>query len=144
MDAIDEDGDGSGDEDVGSDMNGDTTGGIAGVDDDADGAIDEGNPDDDDEDGSVDEDWYDPVVFYLAGSVLKKRTPVPWDTNGDSAVDGADFIESDIAQYVTRFRVERVVHGGTGDLIELTLELTSPGSGEMVSLQTRVRLGGAL
>ena len=144
LDAIDEDGDGSVDEDIGSDMNGDANDGIAGVDDDADGAIDEGNLGDDDEDGSVDEDWYDAVVFYLVSGVLKKRTPVPWDANGDSAVNGADFIESDIAEYVTRFRVERVDNGGTGELIDLTLELTHPVSGEMVSLQTRVRLGGAL
>ena len=92
----------------------------------------------------MDEDWYDAVVFYLVSGVLKKRTPVPWDANGYSAVNGADFIESDIAEYVTRFRVERVDNGATGELIDLTLELTHPGSGEMVSLQTRVRLGGAL
>ena len=29
-------------------------------------------------------------------------------------------------------------------LVDLTLELTSPDSGEMVSLNTRVRVGGAL
>ena len=78
-----------------------------------------------------------------------QRMPVPWDTDGisvpDGPVDGRDFIASAIAENVTRFRVERVpgTLGGV-QLVDLTLELTSPETGEMVSLQTRVRVGGAL
>ena len=45
---------------------------------------------------------------------------------------------------MTRFRVERVDNGTAGELIDLTLELTDPVSGEFVSLQTQIRVGGAL
>jgi len=142
----DDDNDGRVDEDPGSDINGDGCHGLCGVDDDSDGLIDEGSgSSNDDEDGQTDEDWYDPVVFYLAGDTLMQRTPVPWDESGGGIVSGLDFIASAIAENVTRFRVERVP--GTLDgiqLVDLTLELTSPDSGEMVSLNTRVRVGGAL
>jgi len=144
LNGIDDDGDGSVDEDPGSDANGDGCGGVCGVDDDGDGSIDEGSANDDDEDGQTNEDWYDPLVFYLENDVLKQRNPVPWDENGVDGITGQDFIISDIAQNVTRFRVERLDGDNTVELIELTLELTSPVSGETVSLQTRVRLGGAL
>jgi hypothetical protein len=41
--------------------------------------------------------------------------------------------------------VERVAGAADADqLVDLTLELTSPVSGETVSLHTRVRVGGAL
>ena len=141
---IDDDADGSVDEDSAADHNKDSEAGLAGVDDDGDGSIDEDHQHDDDEDGSQDEDWLDTVVFFLVGSELRERTPVPWDTNADSAVTGADFIESTIADNVTRFRVGRLDNDSTVELVELTLELTSPVSGESFSLQTRVRLGGAL
>ena len=52
-------------------------------------AVDEGAVADDDEDGSSDEDWYDPLVFYLAGSSLVQRTPVPWDVDSSGSVTGA-------------------------------------------------------
>ena len=141
---IDDDGDGSIDEDPPADMNADGCPGICGVDDDGDGLLDEGDSADDDEDGFVDEDWYDPLVFYLASGVLKMRQPVPWDQTGTSGITGRDYIISDIAENVTRFRVERLDNGGTFDIVEITLELTSPLTGESISLQTQVRLGGAL
>ncbi len=141
----DDDGDGSVDEDLSADVNGDGESGVVGVDDDLSGSVDEDNKNDDDEDGQVDEDWYDPLVFYLSNGVLKERTPVPWDANGDSLVTGADFITSDLAENVTRFRIERILQGSDiYQLVDLTLELTSPTSGETVSLHTRVRVGGAL
>jgi hypothetical protein len=59
-------------------------------------------------------------------------------------VDGRDFIEADIAENVSRFRVERLDNGSTVDIVEITLELTSPLTGETVSLQAQVRVGGAL
>ena len=115
------------------------------MDDDADGNLDEGAVADDDEDGSSDEDWYDPVVFYLFNGTLMQRTPVPWDENSSGAVTGADFILESIAENVTRLRVKRVPQGGDrSQIIDLTLELTSPATGEVVSLQTQVRVGGAL
>jgi hypothetical protein len=142
---MDNDGDGSIDEDVRPDMNADNKAGLSGVDDDGDGAIDEENQLDDDEDGLKDEDWYDSVVFYLSANRLMERMPVPWDTNGDSEVSGADFIESVIAENVTRFRVERMAVDASGpQLVDITLELTHPQNGEFISLHTMVRLGGAL
>ena len=143
-DGIDNDGDNNTDEDPAADMNGDGCPGVCGVDDDADGTIDEGNDDDDDEDGNVDEDWYDPLVFYLGSGVLKMRQPVPWDETGSGGIDGRDYIVADIATNVTRFRVERLDNGSGVEIIELTLELTSPSTGEIVSLQSQVRVGGAL
>ena len=88
-------------------------------------------------------------MFYLIGSSLVQRTPVPWNEDGISApdgpVDGRDFIVSPIADNVSRFRVERVAGVAAGsELIDITLELTSPVSGGSVSLQTQVRVGGAL
>ncbi len=145
---IDDDGDNNVDEDTASDQNGDGCPGVCGVDDDGDGSIDEGNDDDDDEDGNTFDDPYDPVVFYLNGNQLIERMPAPWDTDGisvpDGPVDGRDFIESVIAENVSRFRVERVDSAGPVELIDLTLELTSPLTGESVSLQMQIRVGGAL
>ena len=148
LDGVDNDGDGSVDEDPPSDNNGDGCPGICGVDDDADGNIDEGALDDDDEDGGSFDDPYDPVVFYLSGSQLIERIPVPWNEDGistpDGPVDGRDFVETPIAENVTRLRFERVESGAAPELVDITLELTNPVSGEFVSLQTRVRVGGAL
>lgn len=144
INGIDDDADGVIDEDPGADMNGDGAPGVAGIDDDFDGQIDEGNPDDDDEDGLVDEDWLDAVVFHLQGDSLIERHPVPWDESANGFVSGRDFVESVIAENVTRFRVERPVAAGPGEqLVDLTLELTGP-SGAVVSLNARVRIGGAL
>ncbi|NNJ95332.1 MAG: hypothetical protein HKP57_11345, partial [Halobacteria archaeon] len=119
--------------------------GICGVDDDADGNLDEGGAGDDDEDGQVDEDWYNAVVFYLNAGTLMQRTPVPWDASGGGLVSGLDYIVEPVADNVTRFRVERVAGvAGNNQLVDITLDLTSPASGERVSLQTQVRVGGAL
>ena len=145
INGVDDDGDNNIDEDPSNDMNADGCPGVCGVDDDADGSVDEGNINDDDEDGQQDEDWYNAVVFHFDNGTLKARTPVPWDESGTGGITGQDFITSDIADNVSRFRVERVpgVSGGSR-LVDLTLELTSPLSGETVSLHTRVRVGGAL
>ena len=142
---VDDDGDANVDEDPPDDNNGDGCPGVCGVDDDGDGNIDEGGVGDDDEDGQQGEDWYNAVVFHLNSSTLVQRTPVPWDETGVGGISGRDFITSDLADNVTRFRVERV-HGlaGAEQLVDITLELTSPETGEMVSLRTRVRVGGAL
>ncbi len=145
LNGLDDDGDGSIDEDLSSDMTRDFASGVIGVDDDDDGSIDEFNKNDDDEDGKSDEDGYESLVFYLQGQVLKKRTPVPWDEDSSGVIDGRDFIVSDIADKVTRFRVERVpVLVGAADLVVITLELTDADSAQSVSLKTRLRVGGAL
>ncbi len=145
VNGLDDDGDNNVDEDPPGDMNADSCPGRCGVDDDGDGVIDEGNAEDDDEDDGDDEDWINPMVFYLDNGTLKERTPVPWDTDSSGGVDGRDFVVSDLAENVTRFRVERIPLG-TDRLqrIDLTLEMTGPATGEIVSLQTQVRIGGAL
>jgi type II secretory pathway pseudopilin PulG len=148
LDGIDNDGDGSVDEDVASDNSGNGCPGFCGVDDDGDGQIDEGAIDDDDEDGNAFDDPYDPVVFYLNAGVLMERMPVPWNEDGLSSsagpVDGRDFIVSPIASDVTRVRFERVPDSPLAwDIVDITLELTGD-DGQVVSLNRRVRLGGAL
>jgi len=141
IDGLDNDGDGTIDEDPGDDMNNDGYAGLAGVDDDGNGTIDEAVAADDDEDGSVDEDWYNPLVFYLDNGTLKERIPVPWDETGDGTVSGRDFIISDIAENVTLFRVERLPRaGGRATLVDITLELTGHGGGT-VTLHCRTRVG---
>lgn len=145
VNGVDDDGDGSIDEDPGADLNGDGCPGVCGVDDDHDGTVDEGNVADDDEDGATDEDWLDPVVFYLAGDRLRMRLPVPWDETGNGQVSGLDYIESDIAGQVSQFRVERLpALPGVPQLVEITLTLTDPDTGQAVTLSTRIRVGGAL
>jgi prepilin-type N-terminal cleavage/methylation domain-containing protein len=148
IDGIDNDGDGSIDEDPPSDNNDDACPGLCGVDDDGNGTVDSGGgKDDDDEDGGTFDDAYDPVVFYLNGATLLERMPVPWDEDGISApdgpVDGRDFVASPIAENVSRFRVERLAASGASQSVEITLEFTGP-TGQTVSLNRRVRLGGAL
>ena len=146
INGVDDDGDGLVDEDPGSDMNGDGCPGRCGIDDDGDGQIDEGfSNSDDDEDGLSDEDWFDPVVFFLSGDTLMQRIPVPWDVTGDGFAYGLDFLEEPIAEHVTHFRVERIPQAGDrSQTVDLTLALTSPVTSETVSLNTRIRVGGAL
>ncbi len=149
LDGIDNDGDGSIDEDTATDMNGDGCPGICGVDDDNSGNIDGGgSSDNDDENQSGFEDPLDPVVYYLVGNRLVERLPARWDTDGislpDGPVDGRDFIEAPIAGNVTRFRVERLDNGSEDEVVDLILELTDPISGDTISLQTQVRVGGSL
>lgn len=145
LDGVDNDNDNSIDEDPGSDVNGDGCPGICRVDDDGDGQVDEGNQSDDDEDGRIDEDPYNPLVFFLEGSELRERIPVPWDTDGSGGIDGRDFLVTTIAENVTYFRVERVpLTGGGVQLVHINIELTSPVNQEAVSLHTAVRVGAAL
>jgi len=144
INGVDDDDDGVFDEDPSADMNGDGAPGVVGVDDDGDSQIDEGSINDDDEDGSVDEDWLDAVVFFLQGDSLIERHPVPWDETTNGFVSGRDFIETVIAENVTRFRVERPLVSASGEqLVYLTLELTTA-IGESVLLETRIRVGAAL
>ncbi len=142
INGLDDDGDGSIDEDPGADMNGDGCSGTCNVDEDGDGTADEDDAEDDDEDGQEDEDWYDPVVFYLQGSALIERRAVPWDENGDGDADGQDFVESTLADNVTRLRFERIAPGGDRQqLVDISLKLASP-NGETLTLNAQVRVGG--
>lgn len=142
INGIDDDGDGLVDDDPSADMNGDGAPGIVGIDDDNDGLIDEGSAADDDEDGSSDEDWLDVIVFYLQNDALIERFPVPWDEDNGGIVSGRDYIESAIADGVSRFRVERSAGIDGTEVVDITLEITAATSGETVNLHTRVRVGG--
>ena len=134
----DEDNDGSIDEDISAEMTNDNAPGVLGVDDDFDGLVDEGTNDDDDEDGFRAEDWFDSVVFFLSGTTLLERIP------NLNPVDGTDYTEYPIADNVTHFRVERVPDAGRrAVLVDITLELTLPDR-EPASVNTRIRVGGAL
>lgn len=138
----DADGDGAVDEDIHQDMNKDVAPGVAGVDDDLDGNIDEGLIRDDDEDGVSNEDWFDPLVFRLQAGELIERQPVPYDVTGDSLVNGIDFIESVIAENVTRFRVKRVPAPPGGSVtVDIVLESTNP-AGDQIRLHSIARVGG--
>ena len=148
INGIDDDGDGNIDEDPSTDNNGDGCPGICGVDDDENGTVDNGASDDDDEDGAGFDDPWDPVVYYLNGSALIERMPVPWNEDGNSSpdgpVDGRDFVESVIAENVTRFRVERIESAdGANTIVNLQLDLTGP-AGAIVTLEAEVRIGGAI
>jgi len=143
INGLDDDGDGLIDEDAKADANNDGKPGFSGVDDDGDGQIDNGNKKDDDEDGNVDEDWLDTVVFSLQYNELIERHPVPWDETGSDGITGRDFIETTIAENVSRFRVERIAGSGKGEIVDITLDLTGPEAGETISLNSRVRIGGA-
>ncbi len=144
VNGLDDDNDGQVDEDPYRDINGDGAAGVIGVDEDGDSSIDEGDFRDEDEDGQTDEDSYNALVFYLNADQIIERTPVPWDENGGGSVTGLDFVVSTIAESVTRLRFERVADGaGRAQLVDITLELTSPVAGT-VSLNSRVRVGGAL
>ena len=143
-DGLDDDNDANVDEDPPSDANNDGCPGLCGVDDDGDGTVDEGSNQDDDEDGQSNEDWYDALVYYFDNGELKERTPVPWDESGTGGITGRDFVVSTIAGNVTRLRFERVaVSAGQPQLVDITLELTTPMAGT-VAVNTRVRVGGSL
>ncbi|MDJ0833728.1 MAG: hypothetical protein QNJ69_09425 [Gammaproteobacteria bacterium] len=147
INGLDDDGDGSIDEDVGGDMNGDGEDGIIGVDDDGDFSIDEpaGSAIDDDEDEKVGEDWYDSVVYFMQGDDLVERMPVARDVNNDSVIDGKDFIESDLADDVIRFRIERIDNPSLRrQLVDIQLDLINRDTGEVLQLHSRVRVGAEL
>lgn len=142
---FDDDGDSNNDEDPDNDLNSDGCPGVCGVDEDGDGLIDESVAGDDDEDGFSGEDWLDPVVFYLDNGTLMQRSPVPWDESGAGGVTGRDFVTHALAENVSRFRVERLPVVGMNDVqVVLVLELSDLQTGDNVSLETWVRVGGAL
>ena len=143
-DGSDDDNDHSFDEDPPADNNGDGKPGVAGIDDDGDGVVDEGLKEDDDEDGQIDEDWYDPVVFRLDNGQLIERMPVPWDANGDTTVSGTDYVESAIIENVTRFSVQRVEQQSDEALVVILILEVTADNGDLIALETHVRVGGSL
>ncbi|MCA9771308.1 MAG: prepilin-type N-terminal cleavage/methylation domain-containing protein [Myxococcales bacterium] len=108
------------DEDWGADMNGDGKPGAAGVDDDGDWTIDEGNTANDDEDTDslgverVNEDPISPIVYYLDKSFT------PWKLMERHPIEGTNVL----ADNVTLFQVFRYTRttGAHMIYIELTLK----------------------
>jgi prepilin-type N-terminal cleavage/methylation domain-containing protein len=142
LDKEDNDNDGSVEEDIPADMNFDTRSGVAGIDDDNDGLTDEASAENDDEDNLDDEDWYDAVVYFLVGTTLMERLPVPWDENGDFQVTGEDYVENPLAENVTRFEVTRQdLSSGKTVLLSISLELAGD-EGNSYSLTSTLRVGG--
>lgn len=84
----DDDADGRFDEDVGKDMTWDNAPGIVGIDDDGDGATDEGGGDDDDESGADDEETLDGIDNDGDGAIDED---LGGDMNGDGRSGIADF-----------------------------------------------------
>ncbi len=116
----------------------DNKSGLAGVDDDGDGSIDEGDKNDDDEDGEKNEDWLDPVVFYIIGTDLIERTPAI------DAATGADYLENIIANQVSSFQVTRLpLSGGRKTLVTINLTLTA-NDGESFSISATIAEGDLL
>ncbi|MCH9672343.1 MAG: prepilin-type N-terminal cleavage/methylation domain-containing protein [Gammaproteobacteria bacterium] len=136
VNGIDDDGDGSIDEDAPADMNADGAPGILNVDDDGDGQVDEGDSADDDEDGSVDEDWIDTVAYFLSGTNLIERFPNINPTNGQ------DYSERVLTTDVSTFRVERLVRGDDA-FATVSVRLDLNRAGRSISLTTHFRVGAA-
>ena len=112
--------------------------GLEGIDDDGDGAIDEGDKNDDDEDGEKNEDWLDPVVFYLNGTDLIERMPT------SNPADGSDFTETIIASQVSLFQVSRLpLEGGRVTRIAIELTITTDNEAPF-SLNATIAVGSSL
>ena len=138
VNGMDDDGDGAVDEAPLADAENDNAPGLPGVDDDLDGSTDEGLDGDNDEDGSLNEDWLDTVVFFLDGTTLMERIP------SIDPADGTDYGEYALTEDVSQLRIERLVGGdGVTVLVDITLTL-SPAGVEPVTVNARIRVGGAL
>lgn len=142
-DNSDTDGDGTIDEDPKKDMSADGAPGIINIDDDDDGTIDEGDKNDDDEDGAVNEDWLDTAVFYLSGTTLYERSPVPWDNNADALIDGRDVVLATIATNVSAFQVTKVpwVASARYQIVSVKITLLDGTAEAEVSFRARVGAG---
>jgi len=108
LDGGDNDADGDIDDDLPSDMNADGESGIAGMDDDGDGLVDEEEQGDDDEDGVIDEDSFNETIYTYDNASNTLTESMPY--TGESVV---------LSTHATFFQVtyeapERI-------LIELTL-----------------------
>jgi prepilin-type N-terminal cleavage/methylation domain-containing protein len=110
LDGVDNDGDGNIDEDFGNDTNNDGKPGIAGMDDNANGTIDDGNSkEDDDEDGLKNEDPLNEVIYEFDSGTKTLTESVP--STGESNV------------LSTRVNLFQVKYQSPG-LIEIKLQLT--------------------
>lgn len=124
LDGVDNDGDGNIDEDMADDVTGDNEAGIADIDDDGDGSVDEGQANDDDEDGSGDEDPLNAVIYLF-------------DSGTDTLTKSIPHLSQtvDLSTRVSAFQVTFEAP----DRVLVTLTLTGD-DGEIVSFSERVYL----
>ena len=148
---LDDDADGSTDE--GAFTTDDDESGIANedgldnTDNDGDGRIDEDYGDltalNDDADASTDEDWFDPVVYQLSGTDLVERVPVPWDVDGNSVLNGNDYVTNTLLEGVTLFEARREDVGVGQTLLHLKIS-AKDGTSNIHTLETSIRIGGSV
>jgi hypothetical protein len=113
------------------------------LDNDGDGRIDE-DPDvigDGDGDGKVDEDGYDASLYYLQGTTLQERVPVPWDVNGSGTVTGQDVVTSPLLENVSLLETRREEMGSGATILHLKMN-TLDARGEVTTFETSVVVGG--
>ena len=147
---VDDDGDGSIDEGTGvvddDEGGGSNEDGLDNTDNDGDGRIDEDYgstiPVNDDADASTDEDWFDPAVYQLSGTDLVERVPVPWDVDGNSVLNGRDYVSNTILEGVTLFEARRENVGVGQTLLHLKIS-AKDGTNNIHTLETSVRIGGS-
>lgn len=148
---IDDDADGTTDEgvsaaddDEGSLSNED---GLDNTDNDGDGRVDEDygglTAVNDDADAKTDEDWFDPVVFQLSGTNLTERMPVPWDIDGNSVVNGKDYVTNTVLEGVTLFEARREIIGVGHTLLHLKIS-AKDSTNSIQTLETSVHVVGTL
>lgn len=117
LDGIDNDGDGNVDEDLAADMNGDGMPGIAGMDDNGDGIVDNGGSSkklDNDEDGLTYEDSIHPIVFTL-NPAAKTLNEINWSVAQTNR----------LVTQVTRFQATYVRAG----LVRIEMDVLDPVGG---------------
>jgi len=128
------------DEDPEKQMTDDNKSGIENMDDDGDGAIDEGNQDDDDEDGSVDEDPLDGLDNDGDGNIDEDTGDGAnisgMDDDADGTVDEGDEKDNDEDGQTDEDGLNPVIY--TFDSALTTLKETSTYDGNIVTLSTHV------
>ena len=134
------------DEDISSDMNDDFSSGIAGIDDDGDGSVDEGSRWDDDEDGSVDNDPIDGIDNQGNGNIDEDCGPdanhdsasgiAGIDDDGDGSVDEGSRWDDDEDGSVDEDPLNPLIY--SFDSSTNTLLERFPDTGESVDLSTHV------
>ena len=116
----DDDGDGNVDEDVAHDSNNDGSPGIAQMDDNGDGQVDNGNTIvDDDEDGSRNEDNLNPVIYHRVGGTDILRVSNPYQA---SAVNLSSHVTSFLVTYEApeRILITMTLTGDDGETVTFT------------------------
>ena len=127
-DGVDNDGDGSIDEDYDDNNYKSGKPGIAAMDDDGDGRTDEDSQDDDDEDGTKDEDPLNPIMYYrYGGTDALLIDPAP--------MGSADTLCLDVTSFIAHYHPETATMNPY-----LTLQLILSSGGETVTVYEAVHM----